>query len=153
MGVHVFSMLMEKEVGALRRVTGLIGKANFTINSLSIGETENPALSRMTVEMAGDERMLATFKKQLTKLVDVVKIEENPHCRELALLKISYSNQNQDYLQETINTFDGKIIKSSANCFEVAITGMHSHINDFIQAMKQFEVVELVRTGLTALSA
>ena len=123
----VFSILVENSSGVLSRVAGLFSRRGYNIDSLTVGETQDPKYSRMTVTVTGDDDVLEQIQKQLTKLVDVKEIMELPQdasvCRELVLVKV-----------------------------ECELTGAQNKLNAFIELLNGFKITELARTGITGLA-
>jgi acetolactate synthase I/III small subunit len=156
MDKHVLSVLVENHSGVLSRVAGLFSRRGYNIDSLSVGETEDPTVSCMTIVVRGDNQILEQIKKQLGKLVEVMKITElKPEqsvFRELALVKVAADATNRASIIEVVGIFRGKVIDVANECLIVEITGDHEKITAFIELMKTYGIKEIVRTGLTALA-
>ncbi|QUH24454.1 acetolactate synthase small subunit [Serpentinicella alkaliphila] len=152
---HILSVLVENQPGVLSRVAGLFSRRGYNIDSLSVGETENPAYSRMTIVVHGDDLTLEQIKKQLAKLVDVIKVvelkEEDAVQRELALIKVKADSKARTSVIEVVAVFRAKIIDVATESLTVEITGDKQKIAAFIEIMKTYEIKEIVRTGLTAI--
>lgn len=152
---HILSVLVENQPGVLSRVAGLFSRRGYNIDSLSVGETENPAYSRMTIVVHGDDLTLEQIKKQLAKLVDVIKVvelkEEDAVQRELALIKVKADAKARTSVIEVVAVFRAKIIDVATESLTVEITGDKQKIAAFIEIMKSYEIKEIVRTGLTAI--
>jgi len=152
---HILSVLVENQPGVLSRVAGLFSRRGYNIDSLSVGETENPAFSRMTIVVHGDELTLEQIKKQLGKLIDVIKVielkEEDAVQRELALVKVNADLKTRTSIIEVVAVFRAKVIDVSNESLTVEITGDKQKIAAFIEIMKTYTIKEIVRTGLTAI--
>ncbi len=155
MARHVLSVLVENQSGVLSRVAGLFSRRGYNIDSLSVGETENPAISRMTIVVRGDDYILEQIKKQLNKLIDVIKIIElKGDCsvlRELALIKVKTTGSNRASIIEIVDIFRARIVDVANETLTVEMTGDEGKIEAFIQLMEPYGIGEIVRTGLTAL--
>ena len=155
MNRHVLSVLVENQSGVLSRVSGLFSRRGYNIDSLSVGETENPKISRMTIAVRGDDYILEQIKKQLNKLIDVIKIIEVKRdqavFRELALIKISAEGSSRASIIEIVDIFRAKIVDVANQTLTVEMTGDEGKIEAFISLMEPYGIREIVRTGLTAL--
>ena len=154
--LHVISFIVENKPGVLFRVSWLIRRRNFNIESISVGPTENSNLSRMTITLYGDEPMIEQVVKQLRKLIDVVKVSRldpaNTVVREMALVKVHVSDQEtRADLDYYVRAFRGKIVDISPHAAIVEVTGTPQKIDAFIDLMRSFGIKELARTGATAL--
>ena len=142
---HVLSVLVRNSSGVLTRVSGLFARRGFNIDSLTVGRTENPEISRMTIALNGSEEVLEQFMKQLNKLEDVLRVlrlkPENSVYRELVLIKVN----------EVVRIFRSKIVDISPETLTIELTGDESKINAHIKLMEEYEIKELVRTGVCAL--
>jgi acetolactate synthase I/III small subunit len=155
MNKHVLSVLVENHSGVLSKVSGLFSRRGYNIESLTVGITEDPSISRMTIVARGDESILEQITKQLNKLVDVIKVIElntsKSIYRELALVKVAASLNTRASIKETVNIFRGNIIDIDNSSVTVELTGDEEKISSFIELMKAYGIKEIVRTGLTAL--
>lgn len=151
----VLSLLVDNTSGVLSRVSGLFSRRGYNIDSLSVGITENPKLSRMTVAVSGDDRILSQIKKQLLKLEDVISITElkdgESVCRELLLVKVKASTEERQQIISLANVFRAKVVDVSTDSVMIEITGNVSKIEAFITLLDGFHIEEMVRTGLTGL--
>ena len=151
----VLSVLVTNQSGVLSRVAGLFSRRGYNIDSLSVGVTQNPDISRMTIVARGDDQILDQIKKQLNKLVDVKKIIELPSdesvYRELALVKVEANERTRASIIEIVDIFRAKIIDVASEALTIEITGDQSKISAFLELVEGFGVKEIVRTGLTAL--
>ena len=154
--LNVISFIVENKPGVLFKVTWLIRRRNFNIESISVGPTENPNHSRMTITLYGDEEVVEQVIKQLRKLIDVVKVSrldpENTVIRELALVKVSVADQKtRADLDYYVRTFRGRVVDVAPQAAIVEVTGTPEKIDAFIELMRSFGIKELARTGATAL--
>ena len=156
MKTKVLSLLVDNQSGVLSRVSGMFSRRGYNIDSLSVGVTQDPKFSRMTVAVSGDDKILTQIKNQLNKLEDVVEIVELEDgasvCRELVLIKVKADlNQRQEIISMA-NVFRANIVDVSPDSLMIEITGNNGKIKAFINLLDGFEIEELVRTGLTGLT-
>jgi acetolactate synthase-1/3 small subunit len=155
MNRHILSVLVENHSGVLSRISGLFSRRGYNIDSLSVGETEDPTISRMTIVVRGDDHILEQIKKQLNKLIDVIKVVElepgQSVFRELALIKVKTTMSTRASIIEIVAIFRANIVDVSEERLTVELTGDEEKINAFINIMKSYGIAEIVRTGLTAL--
>jgi len=149
------SVLVENQPGVLARIAGLFSGRAFNIDSLAVGETEDPQVSRMTIVARGEEMILEQIVKQLNKLIDVIKVVDmtaETHVeRELALVKIGALKKKADLLG-VLKIFKAKVLDVSKESYLVEITGEDEKINSFIEAVSEFGVKEMSRTGTIAMA-
>jgi len=152
---HVLSVIVENRPGVLTRVAGLFSRRGFNIDSIAVGETEDKDLSRMTILVEGDEKIIEQVIKQLNKLIDVVKISnltnESTVNRELVLIKVKAEPSMRAELQQLVETFRAKIVDVSLDSIIVEVTGDEEKIKAFELLLKHFGIQELVRTGKIAM--
>ena len=152
---HVLSVLVRNSSGVLTRVSGLFARRGFNIDSLTVGRTENPEISRMTIALNGSEEVLEQFMKQLNKLEDVLRVlrlkPENSVYRELVLIKVKADSEQRAAINEVVRIFRSKIVDISPETLTIELTGDESKINAHIKLMEEYEIKELVRTGVCAL--
>lgn len=152
---HVISALVENRSGVLSRISGLFSRRGYNIDSLSVGETEDPSISRMTIVTQADAQMQEQIKKQLNKLVDVIKIvelEENTAVyRELALIKVGAAKESRAEIIEIANIFRAHIVDVSGSTLIVEATGDQGKISALSSMLEPYGIKEIIRTGLTAL--
>lgn len=152
----VLSILVENTSGVLSRVSGLFSRRGYNIDSLTVGETENPKYSRMTVAVTGDDNILEQIEKQLAKLEDVIEIKElasdSSVCRELILIKISVAQEVRPAITAIVDIFRAKIVDVAADSMMIELTGDQAKLDAFIKLLDGYEIKELVRTGITGLS-
>ena len=151
----VFSILVENSSGVLSRVAGLFSRRGYNIDSLTVGETQDPKYSRMTVTVTGDDDVLEQIQKQLTKLVDVKEIMELPQnasvCRELVLVKVECDAAHRQEIIAISDVFRAKITDYSPEALVIEIRGVSTKINAFIELLEPYGILEMCRTGLVAL--
>ncbi len=156
MKAKVLSLLVDNTSGVLSRVSGMFSRRGYNIDSLSVGVTENPKYSRMTVAVTGDDRILSQIKNQLMKLEDVVEVVEledgTSVCRELVLIKVKADQNERQAIIAITDVFRAKIVDVSPGTIMIEITGNNTKIDAFIELLNGFEIQELVRTGLTGLT-
>jgi len=152
---YVISVLVENHSGVLSRVSGLFSRRGYNIDSLTVGVTEDPELSRMTIVVRGDEYILEQIEKQLAKLVEVVSIKQCDSSatvvRELALIKVKAEGTSRVGVIETANIFRARIVDVAVDSLIIEATGSEEKIASFIRLLEPFGIKELVRTGLTAM--
>lgn len=152
----VLSILVDNTSGVLSRVAGLFSRRGYNIDSLTVGETEDSQVSRMTVAVTGDEAILEQITKQLSKLEDVKEIVEllpdSSVCRELVLVKVSANRAQRTEINTVANIFRAKVVDVSEEFMMMELTGTTSKIDAFIKLLDGFEINELVRTGITGLT-
>ncbi|MBQ9120323.1 MAG: acetolactate synthase small subunit [Lachnospiraceae bacterium] len=152
----VLSILVDNTAGVLSRVSGLFSRRGYNITSLTVGETENPAFSRMTVVVKGEDQTLEQIRKQLEKLEDVVEIKElksdNSVCRELVLVKVSADPVQRQSIIAVADIFRAKIVDVAKESLMIELTGNQSKIDAFLNLLEGFKILEIVRTGLTGLT-
>lgn len=154
---HVLSALVMNQPGVLAHVSGMLASRNFNIDSLAVGETENDKFSRMTFVVHGDDRVLDQVRKQLEKIVTVVRVidysSEDYVERDLMLIKIGTEGGHRlSEVKELTDIFRGKIVDVSPDHIIIELSGQESKIDAFIDVMRPFEILELVRTGRIALT-
>jgi len=152
---RVLSILVDNHAGVLSRITGLFSRRGYNIDSLSVGETEDPAFSRITVAVRGDEATLSQIAKQVEKLADcrelVVLEPEASVCRELALVKIAAKAPDRSDIAGIVEIFRASIIDVSASSVTAEMTGDENKIAAFLELMQPYGIIETARTGLTGL--
>ena len=155
MDKHVLSVLVKNSSGVLSRVSGLFSRRGYNIDSLTVGRTENPSISRMTITLMADEDVLEQVKKQLNKLEDVIRVvnfkPEDSVYRELVLIKVKADGENRAAINETVKIFRSKIVDLSSDTLTIELTGDESKVSALINLLQEYGIEELVRTGVTAL--
>jgi len=149
------SVLVENHFGVLTQVSGLFSARGFNIDSLAVGETGDPTVSRMTIVVDGDEKTLEQVKKQLNRLIDVIKVidltDEDFVDRELVLVKLKMDSASRSEILQIADTFQAKIDDAKKESVVIEVSGDQNKIKSFIEIMKPFGIVEIVRTGRIAM--
>jgi acetolactate synthase-1/3 small subunit len=155
MGKHAISVLVENHAGVLSRVSGLFSRRGFNIDSLAVGVTENPDISRMTIIVDGDDYVVEQVTKQLNKLIDVIKIKQLDSSesvrRELALIKVAASTSTRSEIIQIVEIFRANIVDVSKSTLTVEISGGTDKVAALEDMLKQFGIKEIVRTGTIAI--
>ena len=140
----------------LAHVSGMLASRAFNIESLAVGETENPEFSRMTFVVTGDDKTLDQVRKQLEKIVTIVKVADYQNQeiveRDLMLIKVSTQSAPRSEVRELVEIFRAKIVDVSTDFVMIELSGQESKLSAFIDLMRPFGIIELVRTGRIALS-
>jgi acetolactate synthase-1/3 small subunit len=153
----VISVLVENKPGVLHLIANLFRRRNFNIESITVGPTQQPNIARMTITVNEDEKTIDQVIKQVAKQVDVLKVSELEQgsfvMRELSLIKVKVkdSKERSDVIN-FVDVFRGRIIDVSTDSLTVEITGTPDKIDAFLNLMKTFGIIELARTGITALA-
>jgi acetolactate synthase I/III small subunit len=153
----VISVLVENKPGVLQIIANLFRRRNFNIESITVGPTQQHDIARMTITVNEDEKTIDQVIKQVAKQIDVLKVDElslgNFVMRELALIKVNVpSSKERSDIINCVEVFRGRIIDVSTDSLTVEITGTPDKIDAFLNLMKTFGVIELARTGITALA-
>ena len=152
---HVLSALVMNQPGVLAHISQMLASRAFNIDSLAVGETENRDLSRITFVVSGDDRTLDQVRKQLEKIVTVVRVldysGEEFVERDLMLIKVAAAGAKRSEVKELAEIFRGRIVDVSVEHVMIEISGTESKIEAFIDMMRPFGILELVRTGRIAL--
>ena len=152
---HLLSALVHNVPGVLSHISGLLASRGYNIDSLAVGETENPELSRMTFVVMGDDRILDQVRKQLEKVVTVVSVEDISACdfveRDLMLIKVRAQRGQRSEIRELVEIFRGKIVDVGADELMIEISGRENKVEAFIDRMRPYGIAELSRTGRIAL--
>jgi len=147
---HTLSLLVENQPGVLSRVAGLFSGRGFNIESLCVAETLDPQISRITLVTAGDEQIIEQIKKQLNKLINVIKVIDLSEIesveREMALIKVKAEPQNRAEILRIMEIFRGKIVDVSPLYYTIEITGDAKKLEAFIELMRHFKIKEIART-------
>jgi len=153
----VIAALVENKPGVLHSVANMFRRRDFNIESITVGGTEQEDLSRMTITVNGDEKTLEQVVKQMSKLIDVVKVSrlepENIVTRELALIKVNIpDNKSRSDVINCVEVFRGRVVDVSPQSLPMEIPATPDKIDSFLNLMRTYGIMELARTGLTALS-
>lgn len=154
---HIISVLLENEPGALSRVAGLFSARGYNIETLTVAPTEDSTLSRMTIVTVGSDRIVEQIKKQLNKLIEVVKLLDlskddlNIH-RELMLVKVIAEGETRDEVKRLTEIFRGRIIDVTESLYTIELTGEGKKLDAFVDKLKTTQILELVRTGVSGIA-
>ncbi len=152
---HTISVLVENKFGVLARIAGLFSGRGFNIDSLSVGVTADPTVSRMTIVVKGDDRILEQVVKQLRKVIDVIKVVDlskgESVGRELLLIKVEAKNKTRAEILSITDIFRGKIIDVSPESYTIEVTGDENKVEAIIDLLGPFGIKEIARTGKVAL--
>ncbi len=151
----IYSVLVENRSGVLCKVAGLFSRRCFNIDSLAVGETDDPTISCMTIVSGGDLRTIEQIEKQLNKKLDVIKVktfdESASVSRELMLVKVKYNKSNRRDIMETCEIMKADIVDMSKTLMIIQICDVPEKINLFISMLQSISIVEVARTGTLAL--
>jgi acetolactate synthase I/III small subunit len=152
---HVLSALVQNQPGVLAHISGMLASRGFNIDSLAVGETEKPDLSRVTFVVHGDDSELDQVRKQLDKIVTVVKVmdisSENFVERDLMLIKITATPQQRVEISLLVEMFRGRVVDITHDTLMVEVSGQEGKVEAFIDLMRPYGILELARTGRIAL--
>ena len=153
---HIIAVLLENEPGALSRVVGLFSARGYNIESLTVAPTEDPSLSRMTLQTSGSDDVIEQITKHLNKLIDVVKLvdlTEGAHIeRELMLIKVKATGAQRDEVKRTTDIFRGQIVDVTNTIYTIQLVGASEKLDSFLAAISGNTVLEVVRTGVSGIS-
>ena len=154
---RILSVLLENESGALSRVIGLFSQRGYNIESLTVAPTDDPTLSRMTIQTKGDAKVLEQIEKQLYKLVDVLRVSEltaSAHIeREIMLVKLQASGYGRDEIKRSADIFRGQIVDVTPTLYTVQLAGTSDKLDAFLEAVRSVaEIVEVARSGIVGVS-
>ena len=154
---NAISVLVENKFGVLARIATLFAARGFNIDSLAVGETEDPNISRMTIIVDGDEKIVEQVEKQLNKLIDVIRVSNlagtNHIQRDLALIKLAINKNNRAEIIKIVGIFKAKIVDMTNTSMILEITGDEKQIESFIEVLKPFQIKEMCRTGVIAMAS
>ncbi|RLA93286.1 MAG: acetolactate synthase small subunit [Deltaproteobacteria bacterium] len=153
---HTLSILVENKPGVLSRVAGLFSGRGFNIESLSVAETLDPTVSRMTIVTRGDDQIIEQITKQLNKLINVIKVVDFVDGdfvnREMAIIKVSVNESNRSELLSIVDIFRGKVVDVSPQTYVIEVTGDENKIQAIIDLFKPMGIKEIARTGKVAMT-
>lgn len=153
---HTITALVENHPGVLARVAGLFARRGYNIESLAVSVTDRPEISRMTIVVGGDHRVLEQITKQLNKLVEVIKVVDYTETeaveRELALIKVNAEPRDRSEIMQIVEIFRGRIIDMSEKTFIVEVTGSTDKLDKITSLFESYGIRELVRTGIIAVA-
>lgn len=153
---YTISMLVEDKAGVLNRVASLFRRRNFNIQSLAVGGSEQPGLSRMTIVVLADPAQVEQVRKQLDKLINVVKVtdltDDDMVARELALIKVAATPSSRSEIIQIVDIFRANIVDVAVDSVTVEVTGDEDKVNSLFELLRGFGIKEIVRTGRIALT-
>ncbi len=153
---HTISVLVENKFGVLARIATLFAARGFNIDSLAVGETEDPGISRMTIIVKGDERILEQVEKQLNKLIDVIKVydyKNTPHIEtDISLIKVGANESTKPQIMQIADNFKATVVDTAEDTVIIEVTGEEQKINDAINMLRPFGIKEMCRTGIIAMA-
>lgn len=152
---HILTALVQNVPGVLSHIAGMLASRGYNIDSLAVGETEDPRLSRMTFVVVGDDAVIEQVRKQLEKIVTVVRVDDVSSRdyveRDLMLIKVVASPEKRGEIRELVEIFRGRIVDVAPKSMIIEISGQEKKIESFIELMRPFGILELVRTGRIAM--
>ncbi len=153
---HTISALVENKSGVLAHISSLFSARGFNIDSLAVGETDDPAVSKMTIVLDADERILEQVVKQLHKLIDVIKVQDltgqNFIDRELVLVKVNTTPTTRAEIMQIVNIFRARIVDAGSKALTIEITGDTEKIKGMLELLREFGIKDIVRTGKIAMA-
>jgi acetolactate synthase-1/3 small subunit len=153
---HTVAVLVENKFGVLSRVAGLFSARGYNIESLSVGETLDPSMSRMTLVVRGDAFVIEQVIKQLHKLIDVIKVtdlsEEDHVEREMLLIKVNAEPAARAEILRSVDIFRAKVVDVTPSTYTIEVTGEESKLDAIVELLRPFGIQELVRTGKVAIA-
>lgn len=154
---HVISMLVEDQPGVLTRIAGMFARRCFNIETITVGKTTKPGVSKMVITVIADTKTIEQVEKQVNKLIDTIKVvemeEDKSVIRELCLLKVSISNEkSKEEILRFTKIYKTKIVDITPKSLTAELIGLPAKIDAFIELMKPFGIKEVSRTGVTAIS-
>jgi acetolactate synthase-1/3 small subunit len=153
---HTISVLVENEFGVLSRVSGLFSGRGFNIESLSVAETLDPSVSRMTIVTSGNDQIIEQILKQLNKLISVIKVVDLTGAetvdRELVLVKVNAEPETKPEVLRLVDIFRSRIVDVAPRCYTIEMTGDEAKVNAFLQLLRPIGIREVVRTGLVSIA-
>ena len=152
---HTLSVLVENKPGVLARIAGLFSRRGFNIDSLAVGPTEHPEISRMTIVVDVEQSPLEQVTKQLNKLVEVIKIVEldarEAIERELLLVKVKADTDTRGHVLDAVQLFRAKVVDVAPDAITIEVTGNAAKLRDFLAVLEPFGIRELVQSGMVAI--
>ncbi|ADP67741.1 acetolactate synthase small subunit [Buchnera aphidicola str. JF98 (Acyrthosiphon pisum)] len=154
---RILSILLENESGALSRVIGLFSQRGYNIETITLAPTEDPTLSKMTIQTVGNEKAIEQIEKQLHKLIDVlrvVQIGQSSHIeREIVLFKVQINNHRRDDIKHITEVFRGQIVDITSATYILQLSGTTKKIDAFLKIIRNFsEIIEVTRSGIVGIS-
>jgi acetolactate synthase-1/3 small subunit len=152
---HVISALVQNKPGVLAHIAGMFAARGFNIDSLVVGRTEDPDLSRMTIVAAGDDKVVEQIRKQLGKVIDVVKIRDFAEVdyveRDLMLVRVHAPPEKRPEIVQVVNLFRGRVVDVARNSMLVELSGTEEKVEAFLDLVRPYGIRELARTGVIAM--
>jgi len=153
---HTIVALVEDKPGVLNRVASLFRRRTFNIESLTVGHTEQPGVSRMTIVVDSDDQSVERLTAYLYKLVNVIQVEDLTAMpkvtRDLAMIKISATPESRTHIMQTVDVFRARIVDVTNSSFIIEITGDEEKIEGFVDVLRPLGIIEMVRTGVVAMA-
>jgi acetolactate synthase-1/3 small subunit len=153
---HTISLLVENRFGVLARIAGLFSARGYNIDSLSVGVTDDPMVSRMTIVVKGNQRILEQVQKQLNKLIDIIKVSDYVNTahleRNLALVKVTADKSTRSELVQICDIFRAKVVDVAVESVIVEMTGDEDKIEALLKLLRPFGIKEICRTGIVAMA-
>ncbi|MEJ5258757.1 MAG: acetolactate synthase small subunit [Anaerohalosphaeraceae bacterium] len=153
---HILSALVQNKPGVLAHVAGMFAARAFNIDSLAVGRTDDPSLSRMTIVVIGDDRVVEQVRKQLAKIVTVVKVQDfagmDVVARDLMLISVACPPEKRPEILALVEMFQGKVVDIGSKFVMVEVAGPENKIEAFIEACRPYGIKNLVRTGTVAMA-
>lgn len=153
---HTLAVLVENRAGVLARVANLFRRRGFNIESLAVGPTEDPTISRMTIVVEGDDRTVDQAVKQLDKLIDVLRVEalepEETVARELALIKVAAQAEHRSAVIQIVDVFRANVVDVGKEALVIEVAGEEHKVNALLELLQDYGIMEVVRTGKIALN-
>jgi len=154
---RILSILLENESGALSRVIGLFSQRGYNIETITVAPTEDPSLSKMTIQTIGNEKSIEQIEKQLHKLIDVlrvIKIGQSSHIeREIMLLKVQPNNYKKDDVKHITEVFRGQIVDITSTTYVLQLSGTTKKLDSFLRIIRNIsEIIEMTRSGIVGIS-
>jgi acetolactate synthase-1/3 small subunit len=153
---HILSILVDNQAGVLSRIAGLFSSRGFNIESLCVAETTDPLISRIVLVTVGDMYIVEQIKKQLNKLINVIKVMDFTGTkfvqREMALIKVRAKPEQRAEILRIVDIFRSRVVDVSAEYFTIEVTGVGDKVAAFLRLLKPFDIKEIVKTGAIALA-
>ena len=153
---YIVSVLVKTHSGVLARVASLFGRRAFNIDSLTVSATTNPKISRMSIIVTADEKVLEQVLKQISKLYEVIEVEQlwedESYCKELVFVKMSAPDAlSRNAIREVAEVYEANIVESQGDTMIIELTEVPSRIDAFLDVIANFEMIEMCRSGVTAM--
>lgn len=154
---HIVTLLVENKPGVLARVVGLISGRGYNIEGLNVAATQDPEISKMTIEVPGDDRVLEQVTKQLNKLIDVIKVSDLTSQRyigqEMVLIKVAATEDERGAVMDLVGVFGAKVLLVQPGSLVIRLAEERQKIADFLELLKPHRILDVNRSGLIAMSA